>query len=126
MSLVIAAVVLALEGLIAVLLGGYVGVQTVVGAPEDVTTSIAVAAFGLLAGAGLLWVAYGAFTAERWSRSPGVLAQIFLIPVSITLIQSAHPEMGIPLIIAALTGLAALLSPPTTRALYGDDAHHPS
>ena len=73
-------------------------------------------------GAGLLWVVWGLVTGERWSRAPGVLAQIFALPVGGTVIQSGQPAIGIPLIAVALVGLAGLLAPPTTRVLYGDDA----
>jgi hypothetical protein len=122
-SLAVAALVTAAEGLVALVLGGYVAVQTVVGEPSDLVTSIVVAAFGLMVGAGLLWVAWGLFTAQRWGRSPAVLAQILAIPVSITLIQSDRLLWGIPLIAAAIITAGALLAPSTTQALYGEDAH---
>ncbi|MBB6351750.1 hypothetical protein FHU36_008333 [Nonomuraea muscovyensis] len=122
LSLVVAAVVVALEGLVAVGLGGYVVVETLRGAAGDVTTAIAEAVFGLLIGAGLLWVAWGGLLrAERWGRAPAVLTQIFMIPVSVTLIQSDQPQLGIPLLVVALVGLVSLLAPPTTHALIGED-----
>lgn len=122
MTLLAAAAVVALEGLIALGLGIYVAVETVVGKPENLTTAIAEAAFGVLVGAGLLWVAWGGlFKAERWGRAPSVLTQIFMIPVAITLIQSDRPDLGIPLIAVALAGIGVLLAPPTTQALYGED-----
>ncbi|GAA2902905.1 hypothetical protein GCM10010517_68840 [Streptosporangium fragile] len=120
MTLTVAAAVMALEGLTALLLGGYVGVETVIGAPSDLTSSIAVAGFGLLIGAALLWVGWGMLRTERWTRSPGVLTQIFTVPIAVTLIQSDQQAIGIPLIAVAVIGLVALLSPPTTQALYGD------
>ncbi|MFI7128276.1 hypothetical protein ACIBQ1_21425 [Nonomuraea sp. NPDC050153] len=120
-TLVIAAAIVALEGLVAVGLGIYVGVETLVSTPDNLTTAIAESAFGVLIGAGLLWVAWGGlFKMERWGRSPGVLTQIFMVPISVTLIQSGQPQLGIPLIVIALAGLATLLAPPTTHALYGD------
>ncbi|MFI7642798.1 hypothetical protein [Nonomuraea sp. NPDC049400] len=120
-TLVIAAAIVALEGLAAFGLGIYVAVETLVSTPDNLTTAIAESAFGVLIGAGLLWVAWGGlFRMERWGRSPGVLAQIFVLPVSVTLIQSGQPQLGIPLIVIAVAGLATLLAPPTTHALYGD------
>ncbi|MEV0390056.1 hypothetical protein [Nonomuraea sp. NPDC050643] len=120
-TLLIAATVVALEGLVASGLGVYVAVETLTGAPGNMTTAVAESVFGLLIGAGLLWVAWGGlFKMERWGRSPAVLAQIFLLPVGGTLIQSDQAQLGIPLIVVALTGLATLLAPPTTHALYGD------
>ncbi|GAA3130768.1 hypothetical protein [Streptosporangium carneum] len=120
LSLTVAAVVMALEGVTALLLGGYVGVETVIGKPDDVVSSIFVAGFGILVGVALLWVAVGMLRTERWARSPGVLTQIFAVVVGVTLIQSDQRAIGIPLIAAAVIGLVALLSPPTTDALYGD------
>jgi hypothetical protein len=60
---------------------------------------------------------------ERWGRAPGVVAQIFLLPVIYTLFESDLPQLGVPLLVAALAGLVALLAPPTTHALYGDEQH---
>ncbi|MEU8385064.1 hypothetical protein [Streptosporangium sp. NPDC048865] len=120
MTLTVAAAVMALEGVTALLLGGYAGVETVIGRPSDLMSSIAVAAFGIIVGAALLWVGWGMIQSERWSRSPGVLTQIFAIPVSVTLIQSDQRVIGFSLIALAVAGLVTLLSPPTTRALYGD------
>ncbi|GAA3232689.1 hypothetical protein [Nonomuraea helvata] len=120
-TLVVAAAIVALEGLVALGLGIYVGVETLVSTPDNLTTALAESAFGVLIGAGLLWVAWGGlFRMERWGRSPGVLAQIFVLPVAVTLIQSGQPQLGIPLIVIAVAGLATLLAPPTTHALYGD------
>ena len=121
-TLVVAALVVALEGLVAAGLGIYVGVEAALGRAESLTAALAEAAFGLLIGAGLLWVAWGGLlAAERWGRAPSVLTQIFLIPVAGTLIQSDQPLLGIPLIVVALIGLGTLLARPTTHALYGDE-----
>ncbi|GAA2323503.1 hypothetical protein GCM10010149_90940 [Nonomuraea roseoviolacea subsp. roseoviolacea] len=121
LSLLVAAVVVALEGLVTFGLGGFVAVETARGLADNVTTAIAEAVFGMLIGAGLLWVAWGGLLrGERWGRTPSVLTQIFLLPVAITLIDSGRPDLGIPLVAVAVIGLAALLAPPTTKALYGD------
>jgi hypothetical protein len=121
LTLYIAAAVVALEGLVALGLGVLVAVETLTGAPDAMTTALAEAVFGLLIGAGLVWVAWGGlYKMERWGRSPAVLTQIFLLPVGVTLIQSDQPQLGIPLIVAAVAGLVTLLAPPTTHALYGD------
>lgn len=119
----VAALVVALEGLIALGLGGYALIGAAAGGAGDLTAALAEGAFGVLVGGGLLWVAWGGLMAgERWGRAPSVLAQILVIPVAVTLIESGRPDLGIPLIAAALAGLGTLLAPPTTHALYGDDA----
>ncbi|MFO7249591.1 MAG: hypothetical protein DIU60_002415 [Actinomycetes bacterium] len=117
-TLVIAAVVIALEGLCVLGLGGYVAVLTVVGEPHDLASSIAESAIGVIVGAALIWVAWGAYGAQRWSRSPGVLTQVFALPVAITLIQSGRQVAGAALLAAALTAIVTLLAPPSTRVLY--------
>ncbi|MFC4588144.1 hypothetical protein [Sphaerisporangium corydalis] len=116
-TLTAGAAVLTLEGLVAVVLGGYAGVQTVVGSPADLSSSIAVSAFGVLMGAALVGVAWGVLRAARWSRAPGVVTQIFALPVAVSLVQSGQTVPGVLLVAAALAGLAALLAPPTTRAM---------
>ncbi|PZG15088.1 hypothetical protein [Nonomuraea aridisoli] len=121
LSLLIATAVVALEGLVAVGLGVFAAVEALTGNPVSLSTALAEAVFALLVGAGLLWVAGGGlFRVQRWGRSPAVLAQIFLLPVAYTLIQSGVPQLGIPLAVVAVAGIAALLAPPTTHALYGD------
>ncbi|MBO3746462.1 hypothetical protein J5X84_10335 [Streptosporangiaceae bacterium NEAU-GS5] len=119
MTLAVAATMLALEGLAALGLGGYVAVETIVGSPSDRAGSIGVAAFGVLVGAGLLWVAYGVLRALRWSRGPGVVTQIFALPLGWTLLPNQQ-AIGIVVIAAAAVVLLALLAPQTTEALMGD------
>ncbi|GGL17047.1 hypothetical protein Sme01_71540 [Sphaerisporangium melleum] len=116
-TLIVAAVILAVEGAVALVLGGYVAVETLVGAPADVTSSVFVGIFGIVAGAALLWVARGALRAARWSRAPGVVTQIFALPVAVSLVQSGQVVIGVLLALAALAGLAVLLAPATTRAM---------
>jgi hypothetical protein len=120
-TLSVAAAVLALQGVAALLLGGFVAVETLVGDPDDVASSLFEAAFGLGVGAGLLWVARGALRCERWSRSPGVVAQIFALPVIYTTLQSGQYLVAVPLAVTAAVALVALLAPPTAKALYGED-----
>ncbi|WP_239089895.1 hypothetical protein [Sphaerimonospora thailandensis] len=120
-TVTVAAAVLAAQGLLVLTLGGYVAVETLIGKPTDTITSLAVAGFGLLAGAGLLWVAYGLWRVLRWSRGPAVVTQIFALPVAVTLIQSGQYGYGVPLVAAAAVALVAVLAPTSTRALMGED-----
>ncbi|WP_248965741.1 hypothetical protein [Sphaerisporangium perillae] len=119
-TLTVAAVVLAIEGVTAIALGGYAAVETIIGTPADVSSSIAVSAFGVIIGAALLWVAYGLLGAARWSRAPGVVTQIFALPVAVSLFQSEQIVLGVLLAVVALAGLVGLLAPATTRAMIED------
>lgn len=121
-TLLVGAVVVAVEGLAALAFGGFVGVETLRGGAQETTAAIAEAAFFLLVGAGLIWVAWGGLLrAERWGRTPGVLTQIFLIPVGGTVLADGRPIIGVPLLVLAVLGIGMLLAPPTTQALYGED-----
>lgn len=122
-TIAVAAAVLAAEGLFALVLGGYVAVETLIGKPTDTVTSLAVAGFGLLTGAGLLWVAVGLWQMLRWSRGPAVVTQIFALPVAISLIQAEQYGYGVPLVAAVAVALVTVLAPPSTRALMGEDGH---
>ncbi|GAA1521290.1 hypothetical protein GCM10009677_62970 [Sphaerisporangium rubeum] len=116
-TLIVAAAVLAVEGLTAIGLGGYAGVETVAGGATTLGDSIVISAFGVVIGAALLWVAWGVLSAARWSRAPGVVTQIFCVPVGVSLVQSEQYVPGALLLAFALAGTVALLAPPTTRAM---------
>ncbi|MCT9931249.1 hypothetical protein N5079_13585 [Planotetraspora sp. A-T 1434] len=120
-TLAVAAAVLAAEGLLGLVLGGYVAVETLIGKPSDMSSALAEAAFGMLAGAGIGWVAWGVWQALRWSRGPGVVTQIFILPVAISLIGSRQYAFGVPLVVAAVIVLVSLLAPQSTHALMGED-----
>jgi hypothetical protein len=120
-TLAVAAAVLAAEGVFALVLGGYVAVETLVGRPADLTSALVIAAFGVLLGLALLWVAWGVWQALRWSRGPGVVTQIFIVPVAISLIGAGQYLYGVPLVVLAAVALVALLAPPSTHALMGED-----
>ncbi|WP_061297174.1 hypothetical protein [Herbidospora cretacea] len=119
-TLVVAAALVALEGLTALALGGWVGYETLLGEAGDVMSSLVLAVFGLAVGAGLLWVAWGIVQVLRWSRGPAVVTQIFAVPVAITLIQSGQLAWGVPLIVTAAVILVTLLAPASTHALTHD------
>jgi hypothetical protein len=122
LTLVVAAVILALEGLTALVFGGYAAVETLLGKPADVMSSLLVAAFGMGVGAGIVWVGWNILQEARWSRGPAVVTQIFALPLGWTLAPE-QPALGIPLIAVAVVAGACLLAPPSTKALMGDDGH---
>ena len=121
----IAAAIVALQGLAAFGFGLYVGWESVAGHPHDRVSAFGVTALAMGAGAGLITVARGLLRAERWTRSPAVLVQLFAMPVAVSLIQSEQPWIGYPLIVTAVVALLMLLSKPTATALYGEDEEVP-
>ncbi|WP_246239397.1 hypothetical protein [Acrocarpospora corrugata] len=120
MTLTVAAAVLALQGLTALVLGGYVLYEIVIGQGEDIGSAFALAGFAFAVAAGFGWVALGTLRVLRWSRGPAVVAQIFALPLAVTLIQSQQYLWGVPLVVAAAVALVTLLAPPSTKALTDD------
>jgi predicted alternative tryptophan synthase beta-subunit len=115
-----AAAVEALEGAAVLAIGLYVGVEAIIGRPHDLASAVALALMAVLAGIGILAVGRGLWQVRRWGRAPALLTQIFAVIVAVSMIQSGRQALGAILIVVAVAGAAALLSPPTTRALLDD------
>src|SRR5262245_52826 len=114
-----AAVVQAVES--AVVLAGAVlaGVDTAAGRSYQTGSGIALALIGVAAAAALALVARGLARARRWSRTPALLTQLFFGIVGIYLLQGHRLDWGVPVVVLAAAGFAALLAPPSLRALMG-------
>jgi predicted alternative tryptophan synthase beta-subunit len=112
-----AAAVEALEGIALVAVGLYVGVEAVAGSPNDLTSAVVLALMAIAAGVGIVAVGRGLWQTRRWGRAPALLTQIFAVIAAISMIQSRRQAIGAVLIVLAVAGAAALLSPPSTRAL---------
>src|SRR5215475_962021 len=115
-----AAVVQAVES--AVVLAGAVlaGVDTAAGRSYQTGSGIALTAIGVASAAALALVARGLARARRWSRTPALLTQLFFGIVGIYLLQGHRLDWGVPVVVLAVAGLAALLAPPSLRALTGE------
>ena len=102
----VAAVLLALEGLIGL---GYAGIavgqirmsRAVVG----LGVAYLMAAFGLL----LLVVARGVFLGRRWSRGPAVVTQLILLPLAWSFKGGATTWVSVVLAVVAIAALVGLL-----------------
>jgi hypothetical protein len=120
LTIVVAAVLLALEGLFGL---GYAGVVleqirmslAVVG----VGVSIMMAVFGLL----LLAVARGVFLGRRWSRGPAVVAQLILLPIAWSFRGGVTTWVSITLAVLAIAVLVGLLHPRSTAVFVGQAAN---
>jgi hypothetical protein len=120
--LVISTAVEAVEGAAGLGFGFFVAWETIVGKPVDLASAIGVAVLAFLGGLGMLAVARGLLRAQRWSRSPAVVTQLFALFLAWDLVQSERPGYGVPLAVAAIVALVALLSGPTTAALFEEDS----
>jgi predicted alternative tryptophan synthase beta-subunit len=112
-----AAAIEALEGIAVLTVGLYVGVEAIVGSPNDLASAVVLALMAVAAGAAIVAVGRGLWQARRWGRAPALLTQIFAVIAAISMIQSSRQAIGVLLIAVAVAGAATLLSPPSTRAL---------
>ncbi|WP_018658371.1 hypothetical protein [Actinomadura flavalba] len=115
-----AAVLVGLQGLVAVGGGVFVGVETALGLAVDPVSAIGVTVLALAGGAGMLVVARGLLLGDARSRAPAVLTQLFCLPVAWSLWQSEQPLIAVPLGVVAVAALVLVLSPPSTAWLARD------
>jgi hypothetical protein len=115
-----AALVQAAESAIVLAATVLAGVDTVTGQSYQTGSGIALTAIGAASVAALAAVAVGLVRARRWSRTPALLTQLFVGIVGIYLLQGHRFEWGVPSVALAAAGFAALLSPPSLRALSRD------
>jgi hypothetical protein len=113
----VAAVIQAAESVLVLVATVLAGVDAASGRSYHANSGIALTVIGLAAVAGLGLVAAGLARARRWSRTPALLTQLFAGIVGIYLLQGHRLDWGLALVVLAVLGFAALLSPPSLRAL---------
>jgi hypothetical protein len=112
-----AAVVEAAESVLVLAATVLAGVDAASGQSYHVSSGVALTVIGVAAVAALALVAAGLARARRWSRTPALLTQLFAGIVGIYLLQGHRLDWGLALVVLAVLGFAALLSPPSLRAL---------
>jgi hypothetical protein len=119
LTLVVAAILVAIEALIAV---GYaateIGQIRMSRAVLGVGVAVLMACFGLL----LFVVARGVFFGRRWSRAPAVATQLILLPIAWSFRGGATTWVSIALAVLAIAVLVALLHPRSTAVFIGPAA----
>ena len=115
-----AAVIQVAESVVVLLATVLAGVDAASGQSYHVNSGIALTVLGVAAVAALAVVAAGLARARRWSRTPALLTQLFAGIVGIYLLQGHRLDWGLALVVLAVLGFAALLSPPSMRALTTD------
>ncbi|HUL28130.1 MAG TPA: hypothetical protein VLW44_20405 [Streptosporangiaceae bacterium] len=116
-----AAVVQAAESAMVLVATVLVGVDTVAGRSYQQASGIALTLIGVGCAAALALVASGLARARRWSRTPALLTQLFVGIVGIYLLQGQRLDWGVPSVVLAVAGFAALLAPPSLRAMTAHD-----
>ncbi len=116
-SLLGAAGVQAAEATVVLVATVLAGVDTAAGQSYQLASGIALTVIGLATAALLAVVAAGLARTRRWSRTPALLTQLFVGIVGVYLIQGHRYEWGVPALILAAAGFAAVLAPASLRAL---------
>jgi hypothetical protein len=116
-SLLVAAIVQAAEAAGVLTASILAGADAGAGRSYHTDSGIALTVIGLATAAALAYVAFGLARARRWGRTPALLTQLFTGIVGIYLIQGHRYDWGVPGVALAVAGFAALLIPPSLRAL---------
>jgi hypothetical protein len=116
-----AAAIEAAQGVAVLAVGLFVGIEAIIGSPNDLASAVVLALMAVAAGIGIIAVGRGLWQVRRWARAPAVLTQIFAVIAAISMIQSRRQVVGVILIALALAGAVTLLSPPSTRALDAEE-----
>src|SRR5437667_36576 len=120
-----AAVVQAAEAALVLAATVLAGIDTAAGQSYQTGSGVALTLIGAVSVAALALVAAGLARARRWSRTPALLTQLFVGIVGIYLLQASRLDWGVLSVVLAVAGFAALLSPPSLRALAGQKQAQP-
>jgi len=120
-----AAVVQAAEAALVLAATVLAGVDAAAGRSYQTGSGIALTVIGAASVAALAAVAAGLARARRWSRTPALLTQLFVGIVGIYLLQANRLDWGVLSVVLAVAGFAALLAPPSLRALAGKEQTRP-
>jgi hypothetical protein len=112
-----AAVVEAIEATGVLLAAILAGIATAAGHSYQTASGVAITLIGVGMAALLAVVAHGLRRARRWSRTPAMLTQLFTGIVAVYLVQSGRLYWGVPGLVLAVGGVAALLSPAAVKLL---------
>jgi hypothetical protein len=121
-TIIVAAISLALEALIAL---GYaaleIGQIRMSRAVVGVGVTILMASFGVL----LLFVARSVFRGKRWSRGPAVATQLILLPLALSFAGGGTTWVSVGLAVLAIAVLVGVLHPRSTAVFVGPPADKP-
>jgi hypothetical protein len=120
-----AAVVQAAEAALVLAATVLAGIDTAAGRSYQTGSGIALTVIGAASAAALAVVAAGLARARRWSRTPALLTQLFVGIVGIYLLQASRLDWGVLSVVLAVAGFAALLAPPSLRALAAQERAQP-
>jgi hypothetical protein len=117
-ALVVAAVLVGLEGLVLALLGM---LELASLNSSRATMAITTAAFFLVLGAGLGWCALGLVRVRSWARGPVVACQLIGVLLSFSFWGGQTTLTAVGILVVCVATLAGVLNPASTRALAADE-----
>jgi hypothetical protein len=121
-TIVVAAVVLALEALLALTYAALeIGQVRMSRAVVGVGVTILMACFGLF----LLFVARGVFRGKRWSRGPAVATQLILLPLALSFAGGETTWISVVLAGLAIAALVGVLHPRSTAVFVSQTSNRP-
>mgnify|MGYP007126061647 CR=1 FL=1 len=123
-TLRVSALLVGLEALVLIGVGGWLLVGTLVEPPRQVAPAVTSAAFLMIAGFGMVPLAYGIRRARRWARAPVAVVQLLTLPISWQLLEQPTTAGGMTMLIVAVLVLVLTFLPSSTAAFEtaaGDD-----
>jgi hypothetical protein len=116
-ALRVAAAAQALEAVGMCVAAVFAAVSTASGQSYQTASGIALTLIAVGVAAVFALFAVGLARAKPWTRTPVVMAQLFVIIAAITLLDGHRPEWGVPALLLAACCLAGLFTPASLRAL---------
>jgi peptidoglycan/LPS O-acetylase OafA/YrhL len=118
-----AAVLVGLEGVVAVVAAVVYVVSGFGGVDEPGLNKFGTAAWFAIIGGGVLAAGWALWTGRRWGRGVAVFAQLLLLPVAWYVAVGSHQWLyGIPIAAIALITLVLLFSPSALQWLGAQDS----
>jgi hypothetical protein len=114
LSLLLAAVLVGLEGLV---LAGLAVLEVASLDAGRTAMAVTTALFFLVLGAGLLWCARGLARVRSWARGPVVAAQLLGLLLASSFWGGDTTPVAVVMLVVCAGGLVGVLHPASTRAL---------
>ena len=111
------AVLVGAQGLFLLAVPVFYAVELVVAEATDVAGAALTATLAALAGAALIAVARALVEAQSWARSPALVTELILVPVTSYLVQGGRVAIGLALMGWAGAVIVLLFWPSVSRAL---------
>jgi hypothetical protein len=115
-----AGVIVALQGVAALVVAVVLLVRGIAGADQRGVNSLGTAVFFIVVGGAVLAAGRALMAGKRWGRGLAVVTELLLLPVTWYLVVGSHrPAVGIPAGIVALSVLVLLFTPAALRWAAG-------